>query len=68
MLECSDGRKRTGRKRRTHHRVGIVLALICLVATFAVPSFRPGVIGVAVFLAVMLAWYWLFRRHSVEVL
>jgi ethanolamine permease len=47
---------------------GIVLALICLVATFAVPSFRPGVIGVAIFLGVMLVWYWLFRRRSVEVL
>jgi ethanolamine permease len=47
---------------------GIVLALICLAATFAVPSFRPGVIGTAVFVCTMLIWYWLFRRKSVEVL
>ncbi len=46
---------------------GIVLALICLAATFAVPSFRPGVIGTAVFVCIMLLWYWLFRRKSVEV-
>ena len=47
--------------------VGIVLALICLAATFAVPSFRPGVIGTAVFICTMLIWYWLFRRRSPEV-
>jgi ethanolamine permease len=46
---------------------GIILALICLAATFAVPSFRPGVIGTAVFVCTMLLWYWLFRRKSVEV-
>jgi ethanolamine permease len=46
---------------------GIVLGCACLCATVAVPSFRPGVIGTAVFVTVMLAWYWLFRRHSVEV-
>jgi ethanolamine permease len=46
---------------------GIILALICLAATFAVPSFRPGVVGTAVFVSAMLIWYWLFRRKSVEV-
>ncbi|MBN8729852.1 MAG: amino acid permease [Acidobacteria bacterium] len=45
---------------------GITLALICLAATFAVPSFRPGVTGAAVFIAVMLAYYWLYRRRHVE--
>ncbi|MBL8230944.1 MAG: amino acid permease [Bryobacterales bacterium] len=45
---------------------GIALALICLAATFAVPSFRPGVIGTMVFIAIMLAYYWLYRRHHVE--
>jgi ethanolamine permease len=44
---------------------GIVLALICLAATFAVPSFRPGVLGTVVFIALMLAYYWLYRRHHV---
>jgi ethanolamine permease len=45
---------------------GIVLALGCLAATFAVPAFRPGVAGTAVFIAAMLAYYWLFRRRHVE--
>ncbi|HEY3441717.1 MAG TPA: amino acid permease [Paludibaculum sp.] len=46
--------------------VGITLALACLAATFAVPAFRPGVIGTAVFIVVMLAYYWLQRRQHVE--
>jgi ethanolamine permease len=46
--------------------VGIVLALGCLAATFAVPSFRPGVAGTALFMSVMLCYYWLYRRHRVE--
>jgi ethanolamine permease len=46
---------------------GIVLAVTCLAATFAVPSFRPGVVGTAVFVCCMLVWYWLVRRKSMEV-
>lgn len=46
--------------------VGITLALACLAATFAVPAFRPGVIGTVVFIAVMLAYYWSQRRQHVE--
>ena len=46
---------------------GILLGVACLAATMSVPSFRPGVIGTAVFVCIMLGWYWLFRRHSVEV-
>jgi len=46
--------------------VGIVLALTCLAATFAVPSFRPGVFGTVIFIAVMLAYYWLYRRRHME--
>ncbi len=45
---------------------GIALALVCLAATFAVPSFRPGVAGTAAFIVVMLAYYWLYRRRHVE--
>jgi len=45
---------------------GVALALVCLAATFAVPAFRPGVAGVAVFILVMLAYYWLYRRRHVE--
>jgi ethanolamine permease len=46
---------------------GIALALVCLAATFAVPSFRPGVLGTVVFIAVMLAYYWLYRRRHMEI-
>lgn len=46
--------------------VGIVLGLTCLAATFAVPAFRPGVAGTVVFIAVMLAYYWLYRRRHME--
>lgn len=45
--------------------LGITLALGCLAATFAVPSFRPGVGGTAIFIGVMLAWYWFHRRRHV---
>lgn len=51
---------------RTGAAAGIALGLVCLAATFAVPAFRPGVAGTAVFVAVMLAYYWLYRRHHVE--
>ncbi|MEP7364941.1 MAG: amino acid permease [Acidobacteriota bacterium] len=46
--------------------MGILLSIICLGATFAIPSFRPGVAGTAVFVLVMLAYYWLYRRRHVE--
>ncbi|MDX1981117.1 MAG: amino acid permease [Bryobacteraceae bacterium] len=46
--------------------VGILLALVCLAATFAIPAFRPGVAGAAVFIGVMLAYYWLYRRNRME--
>jgi ethanolamine permease len=45
---------------------GIALAIACLASTFAIPSFRPGVMGTAVFIGVMLAYYWLYRRRHVE--
>lgn len=45
--------------------VGIVLAMVCLAATFAAPSFRPGVAGAAVFIGIMLVYYALFRRRYV---
>ncbi len=46
--------------------LGIVLGLTCLAATFAVPAFRPGVFGTAAFIAVMLCYYWLYRRPRME--
>jgi ethanolamine permease len=41
--------------------LGAFLALLSLIATFAVPDYRPGVWGVAVFLVVALLY---FRLHS----
>ena len=46
--------------------VGIALAVICLAATFAVPAFRPGVVGTVAFIGVMLGYYWLYRRRYME--
>jgi ethanolamine permease len=46
--------------------VGIAFALVCLGATFAIPAFRPGVAGAAVFIGVMLAYYWIYRRNHME--
>jgi len=37
--------------------VGAILALIALGATFAVPDYRPGVLGVAIFLAITLLFF-----------
>jgi ethanolamine permease len=43
--------------------VGAILSLICMAATFAVPAYRPGVIGTAVFVLLLFAYYWLYSRH-----
>jgi ethanolamine permease len=40
--------------------VGAVLALLSLAATFAVPDYRPGVLGVAVFLIFALLYFALY--------
>ncbi len=42
--------------------VGAILALVCLAATFAVESYRPGVVGTAVFVVLMMAYYWFYSR------
>jgi ethanolamine permease len=42
--------------------VGAILSLICLGATFAVESYRPGVVGTAVFVVLMMAYYWFYSR------
>lgn len=44
--------------------VGLVLAIISLLATMALESNRPGVIGTAVFVAVMFVYYWMVSRHQ----
>jgi ethanolamine permease len=43
--------------------VALILSLVCLVATFAAPELRPGVVGTAVFIAAMFSYYWLYSRH-----
>jgi ethanolamine permease len=43
--------------------VGTVLALISLVATFAIADNRPGVVGTLVFVAAMYIYYFGYSRH-----
>jgi ethanolamine permease len=43
--------------------VGTVIAVLSLVATFADQAYRPGVYAVAIFMLVMLAYYFLYSRH-----
>ncbi|MCS7031014.1 MAG: ethanolamine permease [Gloeomargarita sp. SKYG116] len=42
--------------------VGAILALICLAATFAVESYRPGVVGTVIFVVLMMGYYWFYSR------
>jgi ethanolamine permease len=44
--------------------VGTVLAVIALIATMAIESNRPGVIGTATFLIVMIVYYMLYSRKK----
>lgn len=43
--------------------LGTILSVISLVATFAIPSNRPGVWGVAIFVGLMYIYYLLYSRH-----
>lgn len=43
--------------------VGTVIALISLVATFAIPANRPGVWGTLIFVAAMYVYYWIYSRN-----
>jgi ethanolamine permease len=43
--------------------VGLVLALISLVATFAIADNRPGVVGTGIFILVMYIYYFLHSRY-----
>ncbi len=43
--------------------VGLVLALISLVATLALEDNRPGVIGTGIFVILMFIYYWTVSRH-----
>jgi ethanolamine permease len=43
--------------------VGLVISIIALAATMAIAENRPGVVGTAIFVAVMFAYYWFYSRH-----
>jgi ethanolamine permease len=43
--------------------VGTILALISLVATFAIPDNRPGVWGTLIFVGLMYVFYLVYSRH-----
>jgi ethanolamine permease len=43
--------------------VGLVLAVISLVATLAIEGNRPGVVGTAIFVGLMFVYYWFGSRH-----
>jgi ethanolamine permease len=43
--------------------VGLVLAVISLVATFAIRDNRPGVVGTAIFVVLMYGYYFFYSRH-----
>ncbi|HEY9646537.1 MAG TPA: ethanolamine permease [Chroococcidiopsis sp.] len=44
--------------------VGAVLSVVALFACFSDPAYRPGVWGVAVFLVVMLAYFFFYSRNK----
>lgn len=43
--------------------VGAILSLVALFACFADPGFRPGVWGVALFVGVMVVYFFLYSRY-----
>lgn len=43
--------------------VGLAISLVALAATLAIEDNRPGVVGTAIFVGVMFAYYWLYSRH-----
>lgn len=43
--------------------VGAFLAVLALLACFAVEDYRPGVVGTAVFVLLAMAYYFLYSRH-----
>ncbi len=43
--------------------LGALLAVVALCATFSVEAYRPGVVGVAVFLAIGILYFLLYSRH-----
>jgi ethanolamine permease len=43
--------------------IGTILALMSLVATFAIPSNRPGVWGTLIFVVVMYVYYFAYSRN-----
>jgi len=44
--------------------IGAILSIIALFACFSDPAYQPGVWGVAVFLAIMIAYFLLYSRNK----
>jgi ethanolamine permease len=43
--------------------VGLVISVVALLASVALEDNRPGVVGAAIFVAAMFAYYWFYSRH-----
>jgi ethanolamine permease len=43
--------------------VGFAISLVALAATLAIEDNRPGVVGTAIFVGAMFAYYWFYSRH-----
>jgi len=43
--------------------VGFAISLVALAATVALDDNRPGVVGTAIFVGVMFAYYCFYSRH-----
>ncbi|MFK7847750.1 MAG: amino acid permease, partial [Rhodothermales bacterium] len=43
--------------------VGTILSVIALFACLAIPEYRPGVWGTAIFLGVAILYFWFYSRH-----
>ncbi len=43
--------------------VGFAISLVALAATVALEDNRPGVVGTAIFVGAMFAYYWVYSRH-----
>ncbi|HEY9706228.1 MAG TPA: amino acid permease [Allocoleopsis sp.] len=44
--------------------IGSVLAVVSLLACFSTPDYRPGVIGVGIFMAGAIAYFLIYSRHQ----
>jgi ethanolamine permease len=43
--------------------IGTVLAIMALLACFAIPAYQPGIWGVSIFFIIAIAYFWFYSRH-----